>query len=242
MKIPNKQLWWLTNFFHQKFFLVIIFIIGLTYAGRTQHMEVEGQLKITEMEMANSENLIVVKKSDGTLATRDATTLSAAEPTVYSVGDYAQGGVVYYVDASGRHGKVLYMHSMGYLRWSNVENEFNFEAAWSPTNGAGNTSAIVQHPSHIFSAASVCSEMAYGGYDDWYLPGIVELSKLYSSRVTVDQTLTSIGGETLGTSAYWSSTEYNLDAEKAWAWKFSDGTSSLGSKGGFGYVRAIRSF
>lgn len=242
MNIPNKQPLYAIHHLQRKFFLVIIIILALTHAGKSQHMEVEGKLKISDMELANDENQIVVKKSDGTLAIRDVATLTGGEPTIYAVGDYAQGGVVFYVDATGRHGKVLYMHSMGFLRWSNVETEWNFEAAWSQTNGAGNTSAIIQHPGHIFSAASVCSEMAYAGYDDWYLPGINELATLYNSRTVVDQKLTAIGGEILSTLSFWSSTEYNMDGEKAWAWKFSDGTSALGSKSGFANVRAIRSF
>lgn len=228
------------NYLH--IFLAFILSTTLHNSGFSQAMEVDGKLKVTDMELANNENLLVVKQSDGTLATRDVATLSAGEPSVYAVGDYAQGGVVFYVDASGKHGKVLHIHAMGYLRWSNVENEYNFEAAWSSTNGAGNTAAIIQHPNHIFSAASVCSEMAYGGYDDWYLPGINELLKLYDSRTIVDQKLTAIGGEILGTLSYWSSSEYNGDPTKAWARKFSDGLAALGSKGGFGSVRAIRSF
>ncbi|MCB0689809.1 MAG: DUF1566 domain-containing protein [Saprospiraceae bacterium] len=225
-----------------KTFLVFFLTLSFSYLVNAQHMEVEGKLKVTEMDVANNETLLVVKQSDGTLATRDVATLSAAEPSVYAVGDYAQGGVVFYVDANGKHGKVLYIHSMGHLRWSNVDNEYNFEAAWSAKNGAGNTSAIIQHPNHIFSAASVCAKMAYGGYDDWYLPALNELTQLYNSRTIVDQVLTSIGGEILGTNGYWSSTEDNLQANKAWAWKFGDGTSALGFKDGFGGVRAIRSF
>ena len=166
----------------------------------------------------------------------------AGEPSIYAVGDYAQGGVVFYVDASGKHGKVVYLHQMGHIRWSEVTSTYSYCSAFSPTNGAGNTSAIIQNPDHIVSAASLCAEMAYGGFDDWYLPSIEELSDLYDSRVTVDQTLNSVGGEPLGTHAYWSSLESSSNFEMAYAWKFFDGTSALGSKNGFGNTRAIRSF
>ena len=84
--------------------------------------------------------------------------------------------------------------------------------------------------------------MAYGGYDDWYLPSTEELSDLYDTRVVVDQTLNAIGGEPLGTQTYWSSLESNSNFEKAYTWKFFDGISVLGSKDGFSNTRAIRSF
>ncbi|MCB0669689.1 MAG: DUF1566 domain-containing protein [Saprospiraceae bacterium] len=164
------------------------------------------------------------------------------ESSGYAIGDYAQGGVVFYVDPSGKHGKVVYAHQMGFIRWSEVNSNYNYSRSWSPTNGAGNTSAIIQNPNHLISAASLCAQMAYGGYDDWYLPSTEELSDLYQTRTLVDQTLNTIGGEPLGTHTYWSSLESNSNFEKAYALKFFDGIIALGSKDGFGNTRAIRSF
>lgn len=174
--------------------------------------------------------------------TPSGTTQPVNEPLIYAVGDYAQGGVVFYVDASGQHGKVVYMHQMGFIRWSEVSSTYNYSRSWSPTNGAGNTSAIIQNPNHLISAASLCAEMAYGGYDDWYLPSTEELSDLYDVRTVVDQKLSEIGGEPLGTNAYWSSLESNSNFEMAYAWKFFDGTPALGSKNGFSNTRAVRAF
>lgn len=231
MKTPHSKHRGKIN--HLNKLMVIFCFFYLTSAAFTLPIEIAEKVTAPHPHLDEREN---------TQATPETGKLTAVETGNYAVGDYAQGGVVFYVDASGKHGKVVYIHQMGHIRWSEVSSTYSYCRAFSPTNGAGNTSAIIQNPDHIISAGSLCAELAYGGYDDWYLPSIQELSDLYDSRTIVDQTLNSIGGEPLGTLAYWSSLESTSNYEMAYAWKFFDGTSALGSKNGFGNTRAIRSF
>ena len=58
----------------------IMFLPGPSIA---QNLEVEGKAKITDMDTVNTAEQIVVKQADGTLAVREASTLSAA-----SIGNY----------------------------------------------------------------------------------------------------------------------------------------------------------
>jgi len=60
--------------------------------------------------------------------------------------------------------------------------------------------------------ARLCGDLVLGGYDDWYLPSIDELNKLFINR-------DAIGGFA-GPEMYWSSTEVNNTI--AWAVFFND--------------------
>ena len=63
----------------------IAFILSLTILTLdAQVVEVLGKLKVTEMDTLNSENMLVVKKSDGTLATRMSSSLPPAPDTMRS--------------------------------------------------------------------------------------------------------------------------------------------------------------
>ena len=58
---------------------------------------------------------------------------------------------------------------------------------------------------------------------DWYLPALNELKKIYSNVSELNAMLTKIGGTILDTSHYWSSTEYN--GSRAYYLKFNTGES-----------------
>jgi len=68
-----------------KKFVSIACILSLTILTLdAQVVEVLGKLKVTEMDTLNSENMLVVKKSDGTLATRMSSSLPPAPDTMRS--------------------------------------------------------------------------------------------------------------------------------------------------------------
>ena len=105
----------------------------------------------------------------------------------YKVGDFAQGGVVFYVDATGAHGLV----------YPAPELLTTFKALWSPiqastgtyvltdsTIGSGqkNTSSIVSKYGSGTYTAKTCEDLVTGGYSDWYLPSIFELSEILRNK------------------------------------------------------------
>ena len=66
--------------------LVLAFVLSLTIIGLdAQVVEVIGKLKVTEMDTLNGETMLVVKKSDGTLATRMSSSLPPAPDTIRSL-------------------------------------------------------------------------------------------------------------------------------------------------------------
>lgn len=59
------------------------------------HLEVEGNAKISGMDTLNSTSGNLVQQADGTLVIRS-----------FRVGDFAHGGIMFFIDDSGEHGLV----------------------------------------------------------------------------------------------------------------------------------------
>ena len=161
--------------------------------------------------------------------------------TTYAVGDFAQGGVVFYVDASGKHGLVADIVDIsGTFQWS---NEFEVTGATGNGIGAGemNTALIIASTPDFNSVAKSCANLNKGGYGDWYLPSKEELNLMYQNKATINATATANGGSSFVDSGfYWSSTE--VDNGDVWFQGFNDGFQLNVSKGNFELVRAVRAF
>lgn len=159
--------------------------------------------------------------------------------TNVKAGDSYQGGIVAYVLQSG---------DAGY----DVNNQHGIIAAiadqstsapWSLTltttgatsqaigSGQGNTNTIVSNQGSGTYAAKICADLVTGGYDDWYLPSLYELNKLYLNREL-------IGG--FAVAFYWSSSEDYING--AWLHSFNSNSQTVGTKSNSYYVRAVRSF
>lgn len=138
----------------------------------------------------------------------------------YRVGDYyrenGKEGIVFEVDATGRHGKIVGMRQAEELRWCSKEEyavgrDIAVGAA-DLTDGLRNQRAIERIAGwrEKFPAFSWCASQGEG----WYLPAIDELGLLLLDTAVheaVDRALERHGGEPLvGAKAsgdYWSSTE-----------------------------------
>ncbi len=189
-------------------------------------------------------------------AERERLAREAANKT-YKVGDYynngTKEGVVFYVDASGRHGKIVSMtQSSGVLKWSSNESEQKqLIGASSKTDGVANMRAVEQRPNWRtnYPAFAWCAKLGSG----WYLPAIEEL-KLFTQNDSVhdavNRTLAAKGGTKLYNKGeikwYWSSTEenrqYSNGAFCAWFVIMGYGSTNGNSKGDYNYVRAVSAF
>ena len=212
--------------------LIVLMTMGTLLMA--QHVEIEGKAKITVMDTATDSAQQVAREPDGTLSL-----MSSSTPT-YAIGDFVQGGVVFWVSASGAHGKVVSIYDVGAVPWSNIISTEIGASAQSDINGAGNTAAIMMQSDHTSSAARHCADLGYGGYDDWYLPSKDELNDVYTNRDTINTTATANGGEIFASALYWSSAEYNSSV--AWKQSFSSGFQGSFSKSSSGRVRAVRAF
>ena len=156
-----------------------------------------------------------------------------APPVTLKLGDSYQGGIIFNLDASGKHGLIAATSDQSRLTsWWN--GSFVSTGANSTTDGAGNTSKIIQAQGNSGSyAAKICRDYRGGGYADWFLPAKDQLNLLYQQKNIV-------GG--FGDEIYWTSTE--ISTADAWVQYFKDGQqwSDNTSDGATVGTRAIRAF
>jgi len=149
------------------------------------------------------------------------------------LGGSYQGGIVFYLDATGKHGLLAATIDQSATDpWFNLS--FVATGSTSTTNGSANTTAIIQAQGNSgLYAAKLCRDYKGGGFNDWFLPSKDQLNSLYLQKDLV-------GG--FSNSTYWSSSEY--DVGEAWVQYFLDGEQHLDntSDGANVHTRAIRAF
>jgi hypothetical protein len=156
----------------------------------------------------------------------------------YAIGDTHQGGIIFYLDASGKHGLIA------------APSDQSTSAAWwngsfidTRAYGSGlfegkyNTRMINRIQSGTTSAAAICAN--YGDLK-WYLPSIEELNLMY---MNIGQG-NALGLGNIGSFSpayYWSSTEN--DYYNAWIQFFTNGYQGYNAKSNpLNSVRAVRAF
>lgn len=226
----------------------------MSHISTSQNLEVQGHVKITELDLDNSASNIVIRLADGTLGRRSVSTLQTKK---YQIGDHAHGGFVFWIDETGEHGlvcSVADLHSN--LRWSAGSLISTMARGNGPGAGEANTPIIISRQGlgdGSTYAARICNE--YFSMDlfnrgdqfnhgDWYLPSRKELSlieEVYEQLNELALALQFFGAEGFD-GFYWSSTEDSSTHS------FSVGIGDLSSgegqspKGGGEHVRAVRAF
>lgn len=155
---------------------------------------------------------------------------ASAEPL--AIGDFYQGGIIFYLDGTGQHGLIAAQsdQSAG-IQWFNGTFVTTGATGDGVGAGAANTTLIVSVQGAGSYAAQLCNDLTLGGFSDWYLPSKFELNLMFEQRTT-------IGG--FGSGSYWSSTEVNT--WDAWKQAFDlGGQAFIGKNFGF-RVRAVRAF
>jgi len=166
----------------------------------------------------------------------------ATENDKVKIGSIYEGGVVFYIDETGCHGLVLakkdfgipleYFHNQTGAPWG--INGLLVEAnGYGIADGTGmrNTKKIVELASWHFekkwfntkktpmsTAARLCLESNYNGYNDWYLPTINELKLIFD--VLKNSRIVFFKDE-----KYWSSSEevQSINSGEAYFLNFMDG-------------------
>lgn len=177
---------------------------------------------------------------------------SVSSVTTYSVGDFAHGGIVFWVDETGQHGLVCAKQDQSTgVRWH--AGTFGNTRAYGDGLYAGeaNTSIIIAAQVAIGDdgntyAARICNELQItesgNTYGDWYLPSREELALMYQNRASINATATANGGSSFVNAFYWSSTEEN-NTNYAWVHDYTSGSNSyISQKNTSHRVRAIRAF
>ena len=176
--------------------------------------------------------------------------VTLSETPKYKVGDYyvdgKKKGVVFYVDATGQHGKIVSLDQ--------VEKEWCTKKQWdkgivvdasSNSDGKANTDKVM---SRSDSAEYYAFVWCRAKGKDWYLPAFDELKLLLldnSVYQAVNSTLKKHRGDRLidigEREWYFSSTEYNGRCARGVAME-DDGSAEVGYKYASAYVRAVSAF
>jgi len=169
----------------------------------------------------------------------------------YEVGDFAHGGIVFWVDESAQHGLVCAKTNQGSaIKW--------FAGTFGNTqskddglySGKINTATILIYTNIVVGnnggsyAAKLCNDLQLTEngvtYGDWFLPSKYELNLMFLNKTTINATATANGGANFVNNVYWTSTEQN--DSNAWIQDFSNGNQSSILKNFDNNVRAIRAF
>lgn len=152
-------------------------------------------------------------------------------PKSYTVGEFAQGGIVFWVDETGQHGLVCTkVNQSSGIRWY-AGTDGNTQAKGDgPYSGEMNTAIIITAHVSIGDdeatyAARLCAELQITEsktYGDWYLPSKEELNLMYQNKATINETAGANSGSNFGSGVFWSSTE--IDWNKASVQNFDDGS------------------
>lgn len=154
------------------------------------------------------------------------------ENKVFQLGDFAHGGVIFWLDETNEHGLVCTLSDIvEKTQWDN-ELEYVGERMYPPERntksvaildgiyaGKENTQSIIKFvgKSEKPYAAIICDEYSLEidstVYDDWYLPSREELNIIYLNRTIINETAIQRGGESLNKKRYWSSTDVNCNEE-----------------------------
>ena len=170
--------------------------------------------------------------------------VSATGATVLTIGQHYQGGIIFWLDATGQHGLIAATvdQSTNYtMVWSNGTSRYTGATGDGLYAGAMNTAMIVatqiaDNPTGNFAAKACADYSVTDGevtYGDWYLPSEYELSLLYLQRAWF--------GNFLGGFWYWSSTESNNNEAQILNLE-SGGGHDTGAKYLGASTRAIRAF
>src|SRR5690554_1566998 len=153
----------------------------------------------------------------------------------FYLGQDTLGSIVFYIyigSDGNQHGLIVNKNEST-AQWQSSGTTTNATRSW---DGVYNTGLMTSSP-----AANYVNGLTDGGFTDWYLPSIDELSILWHNRFHANNALNA-GGFTLlsNTAYYWSSTEDS--ATDALCFLFNRGYSSSYGKSYTYSVRAVRAF
>jgi len=154
------------------------------------------------------------------------------------IGDYYQGGIIFYLDNSG--GGLICAVSDQTAEWGCSGTPISGADGTAIGTGLQNTIDIEAGCTTSGIAADVCANLSLNGYTDWFLPSKDELNEMYTNKAAIDAEAIANGGSAFVSTYYWSSSEY--DNNNAWVQLFSDGYQPGTGKHLAIKVRAVRAF
>jgi len=224
---------------------------GLTIAPGTASIKsVTWTSGNTSAATVNAAGLVTIVTA-GTASITATSTDNSGVLGSYTVSSYIvgsagpAGGIVFHIKAAYSSGwrfmEVAPSDASSGIIWciSSSLNSLAIAAGTAIGTGKDNTAAIISHEGTASSyAALVCKNSSLGGYSDWFLPSLGELTEVYNA-------LKPIGLLTGFSTNYWSSTQSKAENPDKWAClgSFADGHFDYISGFVSPYIaRAIREF
>ena len=161
----------------------------------------------------------------------DQLTFTTAEPSTPYIGQSYAGGTIFYLDGTGLHGLVAAPGDIGWLPWGCAGTSIATGTAVG--TGASNTAAIVASCAEATFAAKSADALVVGGYGDWFLPSVDEVSLMFTNLAAK-----GLGGF----SGYAYRTSSEINASDAWIVHFYRGDRWGERKQYDGPVRPARAF
>ena len=177
-------------------------------------------------------NIELLLNPDGTYQFLAAT--PEQDAAVYAIGDIGPaGGIVFYNSDGGIHGLEAAPEDLDMnADWGCYDTAIDGADGFSVGTGEQNTYDILAAECiQIGTAAERSDNYRFGGYRDWFLPSIDELTLLYFQRELVGN---------FSNENYWSSTENSNFY--AWIQSFANGGQSTRTKNTILRVRTVRAF
>lgn len=180
---------------------------------------------------------VMIQHIDGSLYTTDEWTAGGF------ANDQANGVAVFAPNSKFVIAKTSYNNKMA---WSSDEENAvegvmltnDFATAKTDYAGEANTALIVVDD--IYGAALTCANYTFPNGAKGYLPALGEWVEAYAYKADIDAAMTLIGGTSLGSKTYWSSTQYSANQARLLTW--TDGSTKYERKGGInGYACAFSS-
>lgn len=150
------------------------------------------------------------------------------------VGQNYQGGKIFYIDRSRKHGLIAAEFDLPNSYWGCSGDSIEIADINDLRVGIGSrNSQIIADSCGFNTAAGKCLLLDTLGFDDWYLPSLEEMRG-------VSENLGRLGQGDLKPGYYWTSTQYT----KGFSYSLMNGNRSpaLFLKGHMFSVRPIRSF
>lgn len=178
---------------------------------------------------------------DGTTALVGSPLSVSATGEALEIGDFHQGGVIFYLNGNGG-GLVCAISDQDQglrAEWGCHGTDLTGASGTAIGTGAQNTLDIEAGCSTSGTAADLCAILDLNGFNDWFLPSKNELTEMYTHRAAINTTAVNHGGNEF-TFYYWSSSENNNNY--TWRRNFDNGTQNGCAKHLPNRVRAVRAF
>jgi hypothetical protein len=217
----------------------------LTQAG-------SGDITVTGLTYGTGYTFTVTSTNAIGTSAASAASNSVTTPTLPpAVGDFYQGGVIFYLFVNGdagyvegqTHGLIAAVSDeSNQVRWDNGSSVITNATGTAIGTGSANTDAIisVQGATQISYAAGLARARTDGTYTDWFLPSEIELDKMYLNKEAINTTASLYGGSNFAGNFYWSSTEYDQTTAKRQ--RLDNGFQNTFGKSFTIRVRAVRAF